>query len=161
VFQGIYEVPIGKGKPFLSTAPAVVRHILSDWQLNWFTTFQTGAPLGFDGAERVGTSDNNPHTIYQWFDTSQFVPQEPFTLRYLSSRLADLRGPGVKKWDFTVVRHFPITERIDFNLRALFLNAFNTTHFNNPNTNVTSSSFGTITSSSVSREIQIAARVTF
>jgi hypothetical protein len=161
VFTGLYELPIGRGKPFLSTAHPVIRHVLGDWQLNWIVQFQSGQALGFPGAERTGKSDNDPGDIFEWFDKTQFVPQEPFTLRRTSTRLADLRGPGIKKWDFTVVRHFPITERVKFNFRAMFFNAWNTPHFGNPNTTVTSTSFGRITSATLSREIQLAGRLSF
>jgi hypothetical protein len=161
VLTGIYDFPFGKGRRFLSTAHPIIRHTLGDWQVNWIVTFQSGPPLSFTGAERVGDSNSDPGTITEWFDTAQFVPQEPFTLRQLSSKVADTRGPGINKWDLTLVRHFPITERVNFNFRASFFNAFNRPHFGNPNTSVTNTSFGRITSASLSREVQLAGRLTF
>jgi hypothetical protein len=161
VLSGVYELPFGRGKRFLAAAHPLIRETLGGWQLNWITTFQSGSALGFTGAERLARSDNNPHTLVRWFDPNQFVPQEPFTLRRLSSRVADLRGPGLNKWDFTIARNFLIGEGMKFNVRALMFNAFNTPQFGNPNTSVTSTSFGRINSASLSREIQLAARLTF
>jgi hypothetical protein len=96
------------------------------------------------------------------FDIAQFTPQEPFTLRALSERVADLRGPGVRKWDLTLLKNVPIRERLTFRIQAEAYNAFNTTHLGLPNTTVTSRSFGWITGTALGpRDIQLAARLLF
>ena len=52
VFSYVYELPFGKGKPFLNGG--VASHILGNWQINGITTFQTGSPFtvtqAFNGA---------------------------------------------------------------------------------------------------------------
>ena len=162
VIHGLYELPFGPGKPFASTKNRVIRHIVGGWQANWLWTLQSGAPLAFSSAERVSKSENNPHTIDQWFDVKQFVAQEPFTLRQLSARLADLRVPRLNKWDVTAMKGFKIKEGVDLKFRAELYNAFNHTNFGSPNTTVTSSSFGRITSTFVGpREVQLALRLVF
>jgi hypothetical protein len=55
----------------------------------------------------------------------------------------------------------PIAERIKFNFRAEFYNAFNTVQFGSPTTSVTSATFGRVTSASNSRVIQLSARINF
>jgi hypothetical protein len=45
VITYIYELPFGKAKPFLSALPKVLNFVVSGWQVNGITTFQTGAPL--------------------------------------------------------------------------------------------------------------------
>ena len=55
-----------------------------------------------------------------------------------------------------------IREGISFKLQGEFYNAFNRTHLGTPNTTVTSSSFGRITSTFLGpREIQLSGRLTF
>ena len=158
---GVYELPVGKGKAFLNSAPGVVQRVIGDWQVNWLVTFQSGPPLSFASAVRTTKSSNNPHRMTQWFDTSQFAPLPAFTLNTLSAYVNDLRGAGINKWDISLVKLVPITERIKLNLRAEFYNAFNTTQFASPNTTVTSTSFGRVTSASYSRVIQLAGRINF
>ncbi|HEU0140308.1 MAG TPA: TonB-dependent receptor [Bryobacteraceae bacterium] len=161
VVHGIYEMPFGKGRRFLSGAHPVVGHVLGGWQLNWVGTFQSGAALSVAG-ERLFRSEDNPRTVDEWFDVTQFVPQEPFTLRQLSSRIVDLRAAGTRKWDFTLAKSFPIKERVQFRFSAEFYNAFNTTHLGSPNTTVTNASFGRITSTTEGpREIQLAGRLSW
>jgi hypothetical protein len=148
----------------LNSTNPVVRHVAGGWQLNWVITYQSMQALAFSGAERIRKSDNNPHTIDQWFDVTQFVVQEPFTLRALSSLVPDLRAAGLKKWDLTVMKKVRLTERVDMDFRAEFYNAWNTTHFGAPNTTVTSASFGHITGTLAGggpREIQLAMRLSF
>jgi hypothetical protein len=141
---------------------SLLRRIVGGWQFNWVGTYQSGEPLSFSGAERPVRSTNNPRRIDQWFDTTQFVPQEPFTLRMLSSRVADLRGPGIKKWDFTLMKSIPIRERVSLRIQGEFYNAFNTTHFDVPNTTITNRNFGWITGTMLGpREVQLAARLMF
>lgn len=162
VLYGLYELPFGPGKPFASTNNPVLKHVIGGWQVNWVGTFQSMQALDITGAERAYKSDVNPQTVDQWFDVEQFVVRQPFTLRALSARVADLRAPGIHKWDITAMKAFEIKEGIQLKFRAEFYNAFNRTHFGKPNVTVTSSNFGRITSTLLGpREIQLAMRLVF
>ena len=160
--HGIYELPFGPGKPFLTNSKGLVRHLVEGWRAMWVATYQVSAPLQFTNAQRLRKSDANPHTVDKWFDTAQFVPLPPFTLNTLSSSVVDLRAPGIRKWDLTAMKRISIREGVEMRLQGEFYNAFNTTMFGSPNTTVTSASFGRITSLLINpRQIQVSARVTF
>ncbi|HZQ56213.1 MAG TPA: TonB-dependent receptor [Bryobacteraceae bacterium] len=177
VVSGLYELPFGPGRRFLSSGNPLLKRLVGGWEVSWIGTYTSGQALSFSGtsgastfwvapsdAERVATSSSNPHAVNQWFDTTQFVPQAPFTLQHTSTALANLRGPGIGMWDITLAKDTPITERTTFRLEAQAFNALNTPFFGNPNTTVTSASFGQITglySGSASRNIQLAARISF
>jgi hypothetical protein len=164
VVSGLYELPFGPGKRFARSGQPFVKRLVGGWELGWTGTYTSGAALSFSGAERASNSGNNPQTVLQWFDTSQFVAQAPFTIQHTSSRIADIRGPGLGMWNVTLAKNTAITERVRFRLEAQAFNFLNTPFFGNPNTSVTSSSFGQITglySGSASRNIQVAARVSF
>jgi hypothetical protein len=76
-----------------------------------------------------------------------------------------IRGPDQDNWDIAAVKRFypswpNDTANIEF--RAEFFNAFNTPQFSNPNSSVSSSTFGQITSTTVSpRVIQFALKLNF
>jgi hypothetical protein len=164
VVSGMYELPFGPGKKFLTTANPFVKRLVGGWQLSWTGTYTSGQGLSFSSAERVSTSSDNPHTVLEWFDTTQFVVQPSFTVQHTSSALANLRGPGIGMWHVDLHKDTPITERIKFRLEAQAFNFLNTPFFANPNTTVTSASFGQITalySGSASRNVQLSARVSF
>jgi len=165
VVSGLYELPIGTGKRFLATSNPFVKRVVGGWQVSWTGTYTSGQALSFSGAERVsGASAGTTHTVLRWFDTSQFVVQAPFTVQHLSSAVANVRGPGIGMWHVDLAKEIPINERVRFRLEAQAFNFLNTPFFGNPNTTVTSASFGQITglySGSASRNIQLAARVSF
>jgi hypothetical protein len=45
--NGIYELPFGKGKPFLSNAGTWLNRLVGGFQVNTIVSLQTGAPFGF------------------------------------------------------------------------------------------------------------------
>ena len=162
MLHGLYELPFGPGRPLLSNGDALLSQIFGGWQVSWIGILQSGAALGVN-AERTFVSDDNPHTVDEWFDITQFRPREPFTLRTLPTRLSDLRGPGVHKWDITISKSFQISDGMSLKPRIELFNAFNRTNFGNPNTTVTGSDFGRISGTSFGgpRAIQLAARLVF
>ena len=163
VLHGLYELPFGPGRKFLTSTNPLARRIVAGWQFNWVFTANSGAPLAFASAERPKVSGNNSGLVDQYFDTTQFVPQQPFTLRAFSSRTSDLRAPGINKWDITMQKTVVVREKINFKIQGELYNAFNRTHLGVPNTTVTSgASFGRITGTFLNpREVQISGRFTF
>jgi hypothetical protein len=61
--------------------------------------------------------------------------------------------------DFAVLRYVPLSRDLRLQLRGEFFNAFNHANFNNPNTTVSSTTFGRITGAGAGRVIQLAAKV--
>jgi hypothetical protein len=161
VAHGLWELPFGQGKSLLNSSNPILDRLVGGWQFNWVVTYQSGEALAFPNAIRLNRLDS-PLTIEEYFERDQFRPQEPFTLKTLSSRIADLREPGLKSWDISVMKRVGITERVSMQVRGEFYNAWNTTHFAAPNTTVTSGNFGRITGTSPGpRQIQLSARVVF
>ena len=75
-----------------------------------------------------------------------------------------LRGPGFFETDMSVFRTFKFTEKLQFQLRAEALNATNHANFANPQSDISSSTFGFITSTygpNQSRQWRFGARVSF
>jgi hypothetical protein len=79
-----------------------------------------------------------------------------------------LQGPGTKNVDFSVFKTISLREAGNLELRSEFFNLFNTPQFNNPGNSVGTSTFGIVSSAGspttlqrVSREIQLAAKITF
>jgi hypothetical protein len=163
LLTGIYELPVGRGKPYLANTH-ILRDVVGGWQTQWVVTFQTGAPLAIPAgtAVRLNKSGNNPYTVNEWFDINQFAPQPPFTLNTLSTQLNDVRVPGIKKFDLTLLKKIQITERVELRLQGGLYNILNTPQFDVPNTTVTSPNFGKITDDAIQpRNAQLMARFTW
>ena len=68
--------------------------------------------------------------------------------------------PAVWNVNASLSKAFAITEKVRFNLRGDFLNAFNHTNLGGLNTNISSGAFGKFTSATA-RTVQLGARVSF
>jgi hypothetical protein len=152
--SGIYELPFGRGKRFLSTAHGLTRTLVDGWQLEASWQHNTGAPLGFGDALLVQSLQSvalpsGQQTIAHWFNTAAFdtnsADQLANNLVTLSTRFSGIRAPGVDNWNMSAVKNFFVTERIKLQFRAEFLDALNHTDLNPPNTTPTSALFGQIT----------------
>jgi hypothetical protein len=176
----LYEIPVSTSltNPVLG---AVLRH----WNVSGTTTFASGAPTGVSfstvsGADLIGGGDGqrinvtgNPqlgygnHSVTRWFNPTVFG--EP-ALGYIGSAGRDVfRGPGQNQWDLSAFRNVSIREKLTFQLRGEFYNAFNHPQWSGVNTaakfdnnlNQTNSLFGQVTSSRGPRVIQLALRFSF
>jgi hypothetical protein len=63
--------------------------------------------------------------------------------------------------DLSLERNFRITERLRTILRVESFNAFNRTNLNPPSTDLTSNTFGMVTSAQAGRSYTVSARVRF
>jgi hypothetical protein len=156
----VYELPFGGEKRWAKNGAA--RTILGGWQIN-------GIFSAFNGRQYTLTSDatslnmpGNTQTPDQikptvakigcvgpdencyFFDTTAFAPVTD--VRFGNVGRNTMRAPGVVNMDMSMFRTFKMTERIRMEFRAEAFNISNTPHFNAPDSDVTSSSFGKILS---------------
>jgi hypothetical protein len=172
-FAASYELPVGKGKAFLSNANSLVNNILGGWNIGGIFTADSGLPFsamaGGDVAntgggpqraeENPNTAGTAPQTRQQWLNPQEFFVPAPYTFGNESRN--DLVGPDFLNVDFNARKDFKL-ERFTVQFKAEFFNLFNRTQLGLPNNNVQSSSFGSITSSSSpAREIQFGLKVLF
>jgi len=119
---------------------AVVRH----WQVSGTTTFRDGLAtplLTFGGESGVDNFHERPNCIgpvhYQLTDLTQpyvlpgaFAPPAPGTFGNCPRN--PIVAPGLNDWDISVQRTFKLTERLAFQFRTSFFNAFNHPTFAEP-----------------------------
>ncbi|WP_176441748.1 TonB-dependent receptor domain-containing protein [Granulicella rosea] len=159
------------------------RPAVRGWQLNAILSYSDGLPFSVSAGSNTlyngttsranllpgngnGSLPSNQRSVTQWFNTAAFA--NPGAQQWGNSGPNILQGPGTKNVDFSVFKNIKLTEsRGVLQLRSEFFNLFNTPQFNNPNSTV-GGGFGTITSAGspvtlqrISREIQLAAKVTF
>ncbi|MDZ4803025.1 MAG: TonB-dependent receptor [Bryobacteraceae bacterium] len=177
VVSGIYELPFGKGKAFLS-GNRFADKVVGGWQLNLISTLQGGLPLVIRGANNnlanrpnsTGQSAklDNP-TPERWFNTDVFVNPPNFTFGNVGRALPDVRGPGIVNFDVSAIKDTRILEKLKVQFRAEMFNVFNHTNYGNPGTGFSagpdgrnqSATFGLITSARDPRIIQFGARLIF
>ena len=143
VFNTVWELPFGKGRKYMSNAPRAVEEVLGGWRLVWVTYLQTGqyfSPI-FDDADPSNTNTfggmpdricngnlpSGQRSVNHWFDTSCFV--NPPAGRYGNSGVNILEGPGMHVHNATLLKRFPITEKVHFDLMGMVGNIFNHPNF--------------------------------
>jgi hypothetical protein len=151
-----------------------VRMLASGWRLSGVFRAQSGAPLTVStGADRAlsgiqaGTQRANQvsddvygdGTINNWLNPAAFA--QPALGTYGNSKRNAYDGPARKVVDLSLVRQFdlPNSHRIEARVEAF--NAFNWFLLGNPTVNLSSATFGRITTSDDPRIMQFALKYAF
>lgn len=152
----VYELPI------FQHSAGVTHAALSGWALSGVTIVQSGTPFSVldsaggqaflaAGSSPVGASLASGFSVSQGNSTGSihsrlngYLNPAAFTadpLMYptdpLSTGFGDLgrnvyRGPTEQNWDFSLIKHFKLTERNDVRFTADFFNIWNHASFANP-----------------------------
>ena len=178
VFSPVYELPFGKGKPFLGQG--MWAPILGGWQLSSLVQWQTGNPLtatlSGNFSNTGGTTDrpnltgdpnaNAPHTPQQWFNTAVFQipiasgqPGAPYSFGNEGRDV--IESPGLVNVDLSIVRTFQAREWLKVEFRIEFFDAFNHPNFNFPGLVANTTSFGLISGALDPRLSQFAMKLIF
>jgi hypothetical protein len=156
----------------------VAKAVLGGWQTSAILNWQSGFPLniksggdysyslpevGNDQAQLIApwhyTHGSTNQKLAQWFTTSSFGAPLPNTFGNAGRNI--LIGPGTFNIDFAAHKVFALTERVNLQFRAEFFNFLNHTQFNNPDTTLTDSTFGQITTARDPRILQGALKLVF
>lgn len=182
-FSGGWELPFAEA---WSSGP---KRLTQGWGLNPIVTWRTGYPLdvfsnfstrrtqpGPSGAGDSGIVYANligPITYFNpsvptpgstgnnFFDGSVFTTTGLTGCGCYGSGRATLRGPDNVNMNLAVVKKTAITEHRDLELRAEFFNVFNHAEFDNPDTNIDSTTFGQVITTQPARILQFGARFSF
>jgi hypothetical protein len=141
--------------------PKVIRTFNGNPGNYWFNpTSFTNAQCG--DASDLGSCTPGPSI----FPSDPQVVANPSLATYGTFPRNALRGPSIVNVDLTLSKTTAITERVKLEIRGEFFNIFNHAEFANPDTNITSGTFGQILNTGVPNDprpriIQLAGRLTF
>jgi hypothetical protein len=170
----IYELPFGGGKPFLDTGAGAA--ILGGWQLSTIISKSSGFPrtaytgtdrsntgAGFDRPNAVGDPDlpGDQQTSARFFNTDAFALQPVGT--FGSAGRNTFTGPGISRVDASIIRNFRFGQSSkSFQFRLEAFNVLNNPIWNDPDTTLTSATYGQITSTRTPmRELQLGFKFIF
>jgi Carboxypeptidase regulatory-like domain/TonB dependent receptor len=183
-----YELPFGRGQTLFGNAGGLADTLIHGWQFSGVVNAQTGQPffVNFDAsgsttypglvsgrADRVAGVALYPSkkTRAEWFNPAAFsCPTVTGTTlcgaNYGSSGYDMLRGPAFQDWDMSLQKNTRWSEHYNVQLRADVFNVFNHPNLGTPNSDITSSGAGTITSTSgtpsyEARTMEFAVKFTF
>jgi hypothetical protein len=161
VFSSVYELPVGTGKRF-QPGGKLLNGLIGGWSLGVISELRTGTPLSpvelnnltnsfSDGVRpnvvgNPGLPGGRPlgKQLLEWFNVSAFAAPAAYTFGDAGRTFGE--GPGSISLDTSLLKDFPIRERVKLQFRLEVLNALNHPSFANPNTQQGSPTFGQITS---------------
>lgn len=170
----VYELPFHSSNGF-------VDRVIGNWSISGIYQAQTGYPFSIfaGGVDRQGTglsaratyatngngfasnqTADNART-YTGPDRSLFAASVPLDGQQGNVGRGAFRGPNFTKFDFSLIKRIPLTERMKFTVRADFFNIFNRVNLGTPVSDVNSSLFGISTFAGSPRIIQFAGRFDF
>ncbi len=180
VFSYNYELPFGRGKPFLSSVSPLANGFLGGWQINGITSLQGGFPLTPGLAISLGRTftSSRPNIIGDpnatsrrpddWFSRAAFaIPSEAEIAAgnfFGNAGRGSLRAPGLVNFDFSVVKNANIRENLRLQYRCEFFNLTNTPFLGGNgavSVNFSSPLFGKVTAAADPRVIQMGLKLIF
>jgi hypothetical protein len=174
----VYEMPVGKGRKYLASMPAVANAVLGGWQVSSIVRFGSGLPLGFTApnslsnygyqVQRPNVADlkvaalDNP-VPDRWFNQSAFVAPGTYELGSMTRWAPDIRFGPTRHADLAILKNFRVRERYKAQFRAEMFNMTNTPQFGRANTTLGSADFGKVsgTTNVGPRNIQLGLRLQF
>jgi hypothetical protein len=169
VVSYVLDVPLGKGRRYLSNSSGMLDKVVGGWGIDGVTIFQRGFPLVlingqangttlFGGGSRpnavlgcdAGVSGTTTSRLAGWFNTACFTTPEDFTFGNEPRVDPRLRTQGINNFDFAIFKRtkFAANERLGLEFRTEFFNLFNRTQFAPPNTiccTASNQDFGVVT----------------
>jgi hypothetical protein len=140
---GSYELPFGKGRHFLTSAPRVVDALIGGWQITGVATFTSGDYPRFGNYIVTSNPCENVPAGY-YFNPSAFnlTPPNTYVLRSNPLQYSCITGPGFFDLDASLMKNIHITERVQAQLKMTAYNATNRLNLGDPDTNKNDANFG-------------------
>lgn len=184
----VYELPIGRGRPFLSNMHPVLNAAIGNWRVSGIHTYVSGTPLMITCSQNFFGAGQNARCSFAPGVSEGRIPlinpawgsdtEVAFTVPYLNQaafvlppnmtygdtprRMSYLRTPWTVNEDFALMKDFKLTERVNFELRASASNVINRVTLGAPVNTQNSQNFGFITAQGNSpRNVQMGARLSF
>jgi hypothetical protein len=178
-----WDIPFER---WFGATSGVMRQIAGGWQLFGILSARTGTPfviqsgrdnypLGNSAAQRPDLVAGVPVYLdgYRESNTHNYINRAAFAdpcdvrnLRRPCGLFGNLGGflldnPGQVFYDMSVFKNIKLGERRALQFRTELFNIFNHTNFSGPGSTLTSATFGQITASGRSRELQFALKLLF
>ncbi len=170
----VYDLPFGPGKKWLNSG--IVGNIAGGWRVTGILTVMTGTPMTFFASGNALNTPGNRQTANQvapveilhgvgpndpWFSQSSFTSPTAAGVFGNSGRNI-LSGPGFFNVDASLFKLIKFRERYTLQLRGETFGITNTPQFNNPGTDLNSSSnYGYVTGAGGARTVQLGIKFEF
>jgi hypothetical protein len=167
-----YQLPVGRGR-YVNVENKGLDALIGGWQVNGIYAYTSGLPYNLTISGDIANTGNsgyrlnrvgNPRlsnpTRAEWFNTSAYTPPTQYT--FGTEGRNDLRADPFHNLDASLFKNILIEGRTTIQFRAEAFNALNHLTYGTPNNNISTSTFGTVsTERSTERILQLGVKVLF
>ena len=177
VTQAVYHLPFGRGKAFGRDWHGAVDAILGGWQFSTVLRLSSGIPVAmtarntlrpygfpvqrpnFTSVDDLKLANPSPE---RWFNTEAVLQPGTFEIGSGLRWLPTVRQTGNQHMHLGLFKNFRFAERVNVQFRGELFNVTNTPMFDNPNTNIGSNAFGTVSrTNGTPRQVQLGLKIRF
>jgi hypothetical protein len=145
-YSGVWMIPFGAQRHFLSTPPKVLAPVVNGWQASWTYRYTSGIPVSAMnyqyecGASMLAANQSHDH----WFNNtaSCWASWPNYTIRTIDDRYPWLRQMDNSTLNVAMNKTFAISERLRITFRAEAFNVMNHPLYGAPDTTRTDARFG-------------------
>jgi hypothetical protein len=148
--SGSYDLPVGKGRRFMSNPNRIAGFLLGNWSTNWILTLDDGQPQTISCTKTTGAGTNcyalytgvdpysGKHNVQQFYNPAAFADPPVVTqigqtdFSPLGGGNTQVTGPPIRRLDFSIFKSFLLSETRRFEFRAESFNLTNTPTFAQP-----------------------------
>jgi len=171
-FHLVYDLPLGRNRMFGANMNRALDEVIGDWRVSLTGVGYTGFPVTLTAKNNAFTGNKWQHpnqyrplrishrSLLHWWGTDPSVTScttpgedngvcaygQPADGTYGTGSIGSERAPGYQDFDASVSKSFSTFHEQSITFRADATNFLNHTSLGNPNSSITSSSFGTISS---------------
>jgi hypothetical protein len=182
-----YQLPVGKGRTFMNSAPTAVDTILGGWTVSGSLRYTSGAAqqieafnffagdLGYNvfgapieyanylgGKPKASWSGKFKPSSDVYFNSAAFGSPASFALGNTQEYNSWIRGFSQGSEALEIGKTIPIHERLKFDIGADFVNPFNIVRWTDPGNLLGGGTFGVVSGTQgTPREIQMNAKINF
>jgi len=175
----VWELPFGRDRRWATDLPPVVEGILGGWRLTAINTMASGLPVNLNyspaSAFTVSTvptyrpnlsgdvyAPEGEQSINNWFNKANITIPTDVSQPFGNAPRNVARGPALYVLDLGLHKGFAVIGKSRLEFRVEAFNVLNKTNFGAPNSNVSATNFGTITSlATPARQLQLGVKFDF
>jgi hypothetical protein len=165
-YSGVWDLPFGKGRRFLTGDNKFVGGTFGGWTINWVYRYSSGNPIsGINAINTCGSLLVDDQRLDRWWnnDKSCWKSNPGYTIRSVEDRYAWLRQMENSTLNLAAAKTFRVTERWSFQLRGEAFNLQNRPIYRPPATSISDARFGihSIEQQNFPRNVQVSMRLRF
>jgi hypothetical protein len=172
-WSSVYQVPFGRGRKY--GGHSLAGAVFGNWSIGSVLIWHTAPPLTVQTATNttqafsagplradvirdpnLGASERS---LYQWFDTDAF--RQPAPYQFGNQGVNIVRAANRLSLNGSILRDFPVNDRLRLQLRGEAFNVLNNSFFGLPGQVLGNADFGIVSTAAAPRQVQLGLRLVF